>query len=84
MNSVNLRAVCACIQSCLTLCHPKDCSPPGSSLSKGFSRQEYWSGLPCSPPGDLHDPWIELMSPVSPALLALLTSEPPQKTLSTC
>ena len=25
-------------------------------LSVGFSRQEYWSGLPCSPPGDLSDP----------------------------
>ena len=28
-------------------------------LSMGFSRQEYWSGLPCSPPGDLPDPGIE-------------------------
>ena len=28
-------------------------------LSMGFSRQEYWSGLPCSPPGDLLDPGIE-------------------------
>ena len=27
--------------------------------SMGFSRQEYWSGLPCSPPGDLPDPGIE-------------------------
>ena len=35
------------LQSCLTLCDPMDCSPPGSSpLSMGFSRQEYWSGLP--------------------------------------
>ena len=37
-------------------------------LSMGFSRQEYWSGLPLSPPGDLPDPGIELVSPVSPAL----------------
>ena len=29
-------------------------------LSVGFSRQEYWSGLPCPPPGDLPDPGIEL------------------------
>ena len=36
-------------------------------LSMGFSRQEYWSGLPCPPPGDLPDPGIELISPVSPA-----------------
>ena len=28
-------------------------------LSLGFSGQEYWSGLPCSPPGDLPDPGIE-------------------------
>ena len=28
-------------------------------LSLGFSRQEYWSGLPCPPPGDLPDPGIE-------------------------
>ena len=29
----------------------------------GFSSQEYWSGLPCPPPGDLPDPEIELRSP---------------------
>ena len=28
-------------------------------LSMGFSRQEYWSGLPCPPPGDHLDPGIE-------------------------
>ena len=37
-------------------------------LSTGFSRQEYWSGLPCLPPGDLSDPQIELASLTSPAL----------------
>ena len=46
-------------------------------LSMGFSRQEYWSGLPCSLLGDLPDPGIELRS------LALqansLPSEPPGK-----
>ena len=31
-------------------------------LSKGFSRKEYWSGLPHPPPGDLPDPGIELVS----------------------
>ena len=36
-------------------------------LSLGFSRQEYWSGLPFPPPGDLPDPGIELVSPMSPA-----------------
>ena len=37
-----------------------------ASLSMGFSRQEYWSGLLCSPPGDLPDPGIELTSLTSP------------------
>ena len=36
-------------------------------LSMGLSRQEYWSGLPFPPPGDLPDPGIEPMSPVAPA-----------------
>ena len=45
--------------------------------SMGFSRQEYWSGLPFSPPGDLPDPGIE---PRFPALKAdALTTEPPGK-----
>ena len=36
-------------------------------LSMGFSRQEYWRGLPCPPPGDLPNPGIK---PLSPALQA--------------
>ena len=36
-------------------------------LSKGFSRQEYWSGLPCSPSGDLFDPGVKFASPISSA-----------------
>ena len=43
--------------------------------SMGFSRQEYWSGLPFPSPGDLPDPGIE---PGSPAFQAdALTAEPP-------
>ena len=34
---------------------------------KGFSRQEYWSGLPCPPPGDLPNPGTEPESPASSA-----------------
>ena len=46
-----------------------------------FSRQEYWSGLPCPPPGDLPHPRIE---PKSPALRAnSLPSEPPGKPKNT-
>ena len=37
-------------------------------LSMGLSRQEYWSGLPCPPPGDLPTPWIESASLMSSAL----------------
>ena len=48
-------------------------------LSIGFSRQEYWSGLPFPSPGGLPDPGIE---PRSPTLQAdALTSEPPGKSL---
>ena len=35
-----------------------------------FSREEYWSGLSCPPPGDLSNPEIEPGSPMSPALQA--------------
>ena len=37
--------------------------------SMGFPRQEYWSGLPCPPPGDLPDPGIKCACLVSPALV---------------
>ena len=46
-------------------------------LFVGFSRQDYWSGLPCPPLGDLPDPGVE---PRFPALQAdSLPSEPPGK-----
>ena len=51
-------------QSCPTLCDPMDCQTP---LLMGFSRQEYWSGLPFPPPGDLLDAGVK---PASPALQA--------------
>ena len=111
-------------KSCLTLCDPRDGSPPGSSvpgilqartlewvaisfsnaskwkvkvkslscvrlfattwsaahqapLSMGFSRQEYWSGVPFPSPGDLPNPGIK---PRSPALQAdSLPSQPQGK-----
>ena len=50
---------------------------PQTPLSMGFPTQEYWSGLPFSPPGDLPEPGIE---PRSPALQTYsLLSEPPGK-----
>ena len=54
-------------QSCLTLCHPMDHSLH-SPLSLRFSRQEYWSGLPCSLPEDLLDLGIEPVSLMSTSI----------------
>ena len=46
-------------------------------LSMGFSRQEYWSGLPCPSPGDIPNPGIK---PGFPTLAGgFFTSEPPGK-----
>ena len=45
-----------------------DCSPPGSSVH-GILWQEYWSGLPCPPPGGLPHSGMEPASLTSPALL---------------
>ena len=52
------------LPSCSTLCSPVDCSP----RSTGFSRQEYWSELPCPLPRDLPEPGIKPISLTSPAL----------------
>ena len=51
-----------------------------ASLSTGFSRQEYWSGLPFPSPGDLSNPGIEIVSPMSPVLAAgFFTTASPEK-----
>ena len=53
-----------------------------ASPSMGFSRQEYWSGLPFPSPGDLPDPGVE---PESAALEAdALTSETPGNVVCVC
>ena len=68
-------------QLCLTLCDPMNCRPPGSSVLPWFSRQEYWSGWPCPPPGDLPNPRIK---PRSPTLQEdSLPSEPPETSKDT-
>ena len=56
----------SCVQLLVTPWTAAHQIPP----SMGFSRQEYWSGLPCPPPGDLPDSGTEPASPVSPALQA--------------
>ena len=63
------------VESCSTLCDPMDLSLHQVSPSMGFSRQEYWSGLPFPSPGDLPKSGIE---PGSSALQAdSLPSETP-------
>jgi len=57
-----------------------DAIQPSHSLSMGFSRQEYWSGLPCPPPEDLPNPGVKPASPVLPALqVDSLPAEPSGK-----
>ena len=65
--------MCVCVLSCFsrvrlfatlwTVAHQ-------APLSMGFSRQEYWSGLLCHPPGDLPIPGTETASPAAPDLQA--------------
>ena len=62
----NLKHGGSVAQSCLTLVTPWTVARQ-APLSMGFPRQEYWSGSPCPPPGDLPDPGIK---PRSPALQA--------------
>ena len=52
------------VKSCLTLRDPMDCSLPGSSIH-GISQAGYWSRLLFPSPGDLSNPGIEPVSPVS-------------------
>ena len=59
--------LCLVAPSCLTLYDTKDCSQQ-TPLSMGFFRQEYCSGLPFPPPGNLPDSGIEPASLMSPAL----------------
>ena len=79
--SPNLLICMLVIQLCSTLCDPLTIAHQ-AALSMGFSRQDYWSGLPFSPPGDLSNPKIEPGSPVSPilqtdSLLAEPSGKPP-------
>ena len=60
---------------------PQGLQPTRLFCPRGFSRQEYWSGLPCPPVGDLPDLGIE---PRSPAWqVDSLLSEPPGKPMNT-
>ena len=75
--------ICLVVQLCLILCDPMELSPPGSSVH-GYSptrSQDYWSGFPCPPPGDLPNPGIKLRSPSLQE--DSLPSEPPGKPMKT-
>ena len=64
----HLNTMCSkSLQLCLTLCDPITAAHQ-APFSKGFSRQECWSRLPCPSPGDLPDPGIEPTSLMSPSL----------------
>ena len=73
---ISSAVLCLVVQSCLTFCDPWTiaCQAP---LFMGFSRQEYWSGLPCSPSGDLPNPGIQHRS--SALQVNSLPAEPPRK-----
>ena len=61
----------ACAPSCFSrvrLCATLWTTDRQATLSVGFSRQEYWSGLPCPPPGSLPNSGIERVSLTSPVL----------------
>ena len=64
------KGVCACLPNSL-----QSCGLWPTRLLWGFSSLEYWSGLPCPPPGDLPHPGIRLLSPK--LQVDSLPSEPP-------
>ena len=76
----------ACMLSCFTcvqLCVTPWTVAHQAPLSIRFSRQEYWSGLPCPPPGDLPNSGIKPTSLMSPALAGgSLPLVPPGKPFS--
>ena len=62
-----MKTVCAQLLDCVQL-FVIPWTVAHQAVSMGFSRQEYWSGLPFPTPGDLPDPGIEPTSLMSPAL----------------
>ena len=80
-----LYSITTCEVSTRTMVRLADSATPWTvahqaPLSMGFSRQEYWRGLPCLPPGDLSDPGIKPASLAAPALAGrFFTAEPSGK-----
>ena len=80
---MQLPCVCACVLSDFS--HVQLLVTPWTvasqaTLSMGFSRQEYRSGLPCPPPGDLPDPGIEPTSLTSAPAGEFFTTSTTQET----
>ena len=65
---IQLAVLCGQMPSCVQFFVTPWTVACQAPLSMGFSRQEYWSGLPCLPPGDLPNPGIKPESLMSPAL----------------
>ena len=62
LSSARHSVLCLAAQSCPALYDPMD--PARLLCPWGFSRQEYWSGLPCPPAGNLPNPGIKPRSPI--------------------
>ena len=93
MNTFPLTSCLSCVCVCVQLLSRVQLFEAPQTLARlcpwNFSRQEYWSGLPFSTPGDLPDPGIKPTSPVSPAMAVrffttntTLQVPPSSKTLS--
>ena len=73
-----------CVRVCVVSIFATPCTVARQALlSMGSSRQEYWSGLPCPPPGNLQNPGIKPSSLASPALAGgFFPTVPPGKPLN--
>ena len=75
-------SICVCWLSCIRFFATSWTVAHQAPLPMEFPRQEYWSGLPLPTPGDLSDPGIETVSPVSPALAGGFSTTVPLEKLS--
>ena len=73
--------LCLVTQWCLTLCSFHGLQPSRILCPWGFSRQEYYSGLPCPPPGDFLNPGMKPRSPIFQ--VDSLVTEPPRQPKNT-
>ena len=76
--------LCLVAQSCLTLCNLHGLQPPRLLSPWGFSRQEYWTGLPFPSPGDLSNPGIKHRSPTLQVVLYCLSHQSRRMDTRTC